>query len=205
MVLLRKIIQGKEPRGKMAPGTIPKPEGTVVEVEGAKNAGLTFTRPPSEEESSGGESEEPKPELPQWVMSLPAVNASLNGLATVLLLTGYVLIKLKHAHSHKVCMLASFATSIVFLGCYLVYHYYAGSKKFPGTGTIRTVYLAILVTHIILAAAVPVLASMTMYRAFRGQWEKHKRIARITFPIWVYVSITGVVIYFMLYHWPVTA
>lgn len=210
LVLLRKILQGKEPRGKMASPALPK--GTVVEVEGAKAAGLTFTRPSSEDEpnsstvtESEARGDEPRSTLPDWVRALPAVNASLNGLATILLLTGYVLIKLKHAHSHKVCMLSSFATSIVFLGCYLVYHWFAGSKKFPGTGTIRTVYLLILVTHIVLAAAVPVLASMTMYRAFRGQWEKHKRIARITFPIWVYVSVTGVVIYVMLYHWPVSA
>ncbi|WP_166821590.1 DUF420 domain-containing protein [Thalassoroseus pseudoceratinae] len=140
-------------------------------------------------------------DVPEWVNSLPTVNASLNGLATVLLAVGYVLIRSGRVTAHKWTMLGSFAVSIVFLGCYLVYHYYIGSKKFAGTGAVRTVYLLILVTHIILAAAVPFLASITIYRGLMGQWEKHRRIARITWPIWMYVSVTGVIIYFMLYHW----
>ncbi len=139
--------------------------------------------------------------MPEWVNLLPTVNASLNGLATVLLAVGYVLIRRGRVTAHKWTMLSSFAVSIVFLGCYLVYHYYVGSKKFPGTGAVRIVYLAILVTHIILAAAVPFLASITIYRGLKGQFDKHRRIARITWPIWMYVSVTGVIIYFMLYHW----
>ena len=139
--------------------------------------------------------------MPEWVNLLPTVNASLNGLATVLLAVGYVLIRRGRVTAHKWTMLGSFAVSIVFLGCYLVYHYYVGSKKFPGTGAVRIVYLAILVTHIILAAAVPFLASITIYRGLKGQFDKHRRIARITWPIWMYVSVTGVIIYFMLYHW----
>lgn len=139
--------------------------------------------------------------MPEWVTYLPTVNASLNGLATVLLAIGYVLIRSGRVTAHKRTMLGAFAVSIVFLACYLVYHYYAGSKKFPGTGAVRIVYLSILVTHIILAAAVPFLASVTIYRGLTGQWEKHRRIARITWPIWMYVSVTGVIIYFMLYHW----
>ncbi len=139
--------------------------------------------------------------MPEWVTYLPTVNASLNGLATVLLAVGYLLIRRGHVTAHKRTMLGSFAVSIVFLACYLVYHYYAGSKKFPGTGAVRIVYLSILVTHIILAAAVPFLASLTIYRGLKGQWDKHRRIAKITWPIWMYVSVTGVIIYFMLYHW----
>ena len=145
-------------------------------------------------------------ELVQW---LPAVNASLNGLATVLLLCGYVAIKRRQIGVHKTLMLSAFATSILFLGCYLTYHWALHSltgeagKKFPGVGFIRPIYFTILITHVILAAAVPVLALMTIYRAWKQNWAGHKRIAVITFPIWVYVSITGVVIYFMLYHWPV--
>ncbi len=147
---------------------------------------------------------------PDWVTTLPAINAALNALATVLLVSGYIQIRRGNRQAHKKIMLTAFATSIVFLACYLVYHFalkhYTGSssKPFPGVGTIRSVYLTILVTHVILAAAVPVLASMTIYRALKADWVRHRRIARITFPIWVYVSVTGVVIYFMVYHWPAT-
>jgi uncharacterized membrane protein YozB (DUF420 family) len=136
------------------------------------------------------------------VARLPFVNASLNSLAVVLLFIGYALIQSRRITAHKWTMLAAFATSIAFLACYLVYHAYAGSKPFPGTGFIRPVYFAILISHIILAAAVPPLALTTIYRGLRGDWEKHLRIARVTFPIWVYVSLTGVIIYLMLYHWP---
>lgn len=207
MALLRRILEGKDPRGKMVTASTPPPEGTSVEVEGGQAAGLTFTR--RNDNSDQADQGQPSPDghakqAPEWVLLLPTLNASLNGLATVLLLTGYVLIKRKHAHAHKACMLASFGTSIVFLVFYSIYHVMiGGSKPFSGTGAIRVLYFAILIPHIILAAAVPVLASMTIYRAYRGQWDRHKRIAKITFPIWVYVSITGVVIYFMLYHWPV--
>ena len=205
MALLRRIVQGKAPRGKMMGSSTPKPTGPQVEVEGAQAAGLTITRPDSEH--AGGDESDPATDqpdnaVPAWIRSLPAVNASLNGLATILLLAGYVMIKSRRPTAHKVLMLSSFGTSIVFLACYLIYHFNVGSKKFPGEGAIKTVYLLILVTHIILAMAVPVLASMTIYRAWRGQWERHRSIARITFPIWVYVSVTGVIIYLMLYQWP---
>jgi uncharacterized membrane protein YozB (DUF420 family) len=139
--------------------------------------------------------------MPDWVSQLPAVNASLNGLATVLLVVGYGLILQNRRKAHERVMLAAFAVSVVFLGCYLVYHAYAGSKPFTGTGLMRPVYFSILISHIVLAALVPVLAGLTIYRGLTGQWEKHKRIARVTFPIWLYVSITGVMIYVMLYHW----
>lgn len=209
MALLRRILLGEAPRGKMVTESTSPLEGTPVEVEGGKAAGLTFTR--QTDDSDQGDQGQSSPgehakQVPEWVLFLPTLNASLNGLATVLLITGYVLIKRKHAHSHKVCMLASFGTSIVFLVFYSIYHVMiGGSKPFSGTGAIRVLYFSILIPHIALAAAVPVLASMTIYRAWRGQWDRHKKIAKITFPIWVYVSITGVVIYFLLYHWPVSA
>ena len=145
--------------------------------------------------------------MPFWVSSLPAVNASLNGLAFVLLVVGWVLIRRGHRDAHKKTMLAAFGTSILFLTVYLLYHgamvHYTGEGqvKFQGTGAVRAVYFAILITHVVLAVAVPVLAIVTIRRGLRQQWEAHRRIARITFPIWVYVSLTGVIIYLMLYHW----
>ena len=148
------------------------------------------------------------PQIPDWVLMLPAVNASLNGLATLLLVGGYVLIRRGNVEAHKRTMLTAFVVSVAFLACYLVYHFqlqhYTGEagKKFPGTGVARTVYLGILLSHVVLAAVVPVLALVTLYRGLRGQFDRHRRIARITFPIWVYVSVTGVIIYFMVYHWP---
>lgn len=153
--------------------------------------------------------EEGKPRVsPGWVLRLPTVNASLNALATLLLLAGYGLIKLGRPEAHKTAMLSAFVTSSLFLGFYLLYHFslrhYTGasSRPFTGEGMIRTIYLTILATHVILAMAVPVLAGITIYRGLTSQWERHKRIARITFPIWLYVSVTGVIIYAMLYHWP---
>lgn len=140
-------------------------------------------------------------EIPEWVQSLPTVNASLNALATALLIAGFALIKAGRKDAHKKVMLSAFGVSVVFLVCYLVYHGFAGSKSFTGTGPVRIVYFAILITHIILAAAVPVLALITIRRGLKCEWERHRRMAKITFPIWLYVSITGVVIYLMLYHW----
>jgi protein SCO1/2 len=148
-------------------------------------------------------------EVPGWIETLPAVNAGLNGLATALLIAGYVCIRREATETHKRLMLTAFGTSILFLVCYLTYHFGlqhytgSGSRSFPGTGGVRIVYLSILITHIILAAAVPFLACITIYRGLKSQWEQHRKIARITFPIWLYVSVTGVVIYAMLYHWAV--
>ena len=149
--------------------------------------------------------------MPDWVAVLPAVNASLNALATVLLLTGYVLIKRKRRELHATAMISAFGTSVVFLVCYLVYHYalfhYTGEsgKKFRGTGIIRPIYFTILISHVFLAVPVAVLALVTLLRAWRQKWDAHRRLARITFPIWVYVSVTGVIIYGLLYHWPAPA
>lgn len=152
---------------------------------------------------------DPLSKLPSWAQRLPATNAALNALATLLLLNGFFAIKAKRPKLHKMLMLYAFATSVVFLGCYLSYHWalhtYTGEhgKKFVGGPRITQVYYAILISHVILAAAVPVLASMTIWKGLHEQWESHRRWARVTFPIWLYVSITGVVIYGMLYHWNV--
>ena len=138
--------------------------------------------------------------MPDWIRQLPAVNASLNGLATVLLVTGYVLIKRGHRAAHQRAMLGAFGTSVLFLACYVVYHAYAGSKPYPASGVDRYVYWAILASHVVLAAAVPFLAIATIWRAWQQDWTRHRALARITFPIWLYVSVTGVIIYWMLYH-----
>jgi uncharacterized membrane protein YozB (DUF420 family) len=133
---------------------------------------------------------------------LPTVNATLNTLSAVLLVWGYILIRRKQIDRHRRVMLTAFTTSTLFLICYLVYHFeIGGSKPFGHEGTtIRTVYFVILITHTILAAAVPVLAIITLRRALAARYDKHRRIARWTLPIWLYVSVTGVVVYLMLYH-----
>lgn len=133
------------------------------------------------------------------VHSLPAVNAILNGTAAILLFTGYRLIRRGRVQAHKRVMLSAFCVSVAFLVCYLIEHYEVGMVYYQKTGLIRTVYLSILTTHTILAAAVPVLAIITLMRALRGDFKRHYRIARWTFPIWMYVSVTGVVVYLMLY------
>ena len=148
-------------------------------------------------------------DLPGWAATLPTVNALLNSLATTLLVAGFVLIKKNKRDAHRNVMLTAFGTSVVFLGCYLVYHFalhhYTGThgKAFLETGAARVVYLAILISHVVLAAVVPVFAIITIVRGLNADWERHRKIAKITFPIWLYVSVTGVVIYLMLYHWPV--
>ena len=134
------------------------------------------------------------------VHDLPAVNASLNATSTVLLLTGYTLIRRGQRDQHRKVMTAAFGVSVLFLICYVVYHAQVGSVKFQGQGWLRPVYFTILITHVILAATVPVLAVMTLRRAWKGEFARHRKLARITFPIWLYVSITGVVVYLMLYH-----
>ena len=134
------------------------------------------------------------------VHELPAVNATLNALAALLLVTGYVLIRRRRWIAHRNVMTAALACSVLFLISYLIYHAQVGSVRFPGTGTPRTIYLAILLTHTVLAAAVPVLAGITVVRAWRSHFPQHRRIARWTLPIWLYVSVTGVVVYWMLYR-----
>lgn len=131
---------------------------------------------------------------------LPAVNASLNALSACLLTAGWVCIRQKRVNAHRTCMLAALVTSVAFLATYTVYHLQAGSKPFVGPPALRLIYLAILLTHTVLAAAVPVLALVTLARGLKRQDERHRAIARWTLPIWWYVSVTGVVIYVMLYH-----
>ena len=136
------------------------------------------------------------------VRDLPAVNAMLNATAAVLLVCGYILIRRRAIAAHRKVMLAAFATSTVFLCCYLIYHYNVGSVRFPRTGAIRSLYLSILATHTALAAAVPPLAIITLSRGLGARFDRHRRIARWTLPVWLYVSVTGVVVYWMLYQMP---
>lgn len=135
------------------------------------------------------------------VQDLPTLNASLNSIAGILLLIGYISIKQGKQELHKKMMWSALVVSAFFLTSYLIYHYHVPSKKFPDLGWIKTVYLIILIPHIILAAVMVPMILKTFWHAYREEWEKHKKIARITFPIWMYVSVTGVIVYLMLYHW----
>lgn len=130
---------------------------------------------------------------------LATVNATLNACATVLLLSGYVSIRRGRRETHRRFMVAAFCCAIAFLVSYLVYHFEVGSVPFQGSGGVRTVYFTILISHTVLAAVVPVLAIITLRRGLGGRFAAHRRIARWTLPIWLYVSVTGVVIYWMLY------
>ncbi|MBI5764979.1 MAG: DUF420 domain-containing protein [Planctomycetes bacterium] len=134
------------------------------------------------------------------VRDLPHVNALLNTAATILLIAGYFFIRQKRIAAHKTCMIGATIVSTAFLACYLIYHFEVGSVKFTGQGAIRTVYFSILLSHTMLAATVPVFVGITLVRAFRGLFEKHRRVARWTLPIWLYVSVTGVLVYLMLYQ-----
>ncbi|HEY7392451.1 MAG TPA: DUF420 domain-containing protein [Bryobacteraceae bacterium] len=131
---------------------------------------------------------------------LPSVNAVLNATAAVLLVWGYTLIRRKRIETHRKVMQTAFAVSCAFLVCYLVYHFKVGHVVFQKTGAIRTVYLSLLASHTVLAAAVPVLAIVTLRRGLAAKFDRHRRIARWTLPVWLYVSVTGVVVYLMLYH-----
>jgi len=133
------------------------------------------------------------------VSQLPTLNAALNSLSAVLLFAGYLFIRAKNREAHRRCMLAAFACSMLFLISYLLYHFQVGSVGFKGQGWIRPVYFTILITHTILATAVVPLALITLVRALREKFDAHRRIARWTLPIWLYVSVTGVVVYLMLY------
>jgi uncharacterized membrane protein YozB (DUF420 family) len=131
---------------------------------------------------------------------LPALNAMLNATSAVLLLIGYGLIRRGRIQAHRRVMIAAFSVSVLFLISYLIYHYQVGSVYFQGTGAIRAVYLTILLTHTTLAALVPFLAVITLRRGLIKRYESHRRIARWTLPIWLYVSVTGVIVYWMLYQ-----
>jgi uncharacterized membrane protein YozB (DUF420 family) len=138
------------------------------------------------------------------VEDLPALNALLNSASALLLLTGYYFIRRRQPRIHRIFMIAAFVSSCLFLTSYIVYHANVGTVHFTGRGFIRPVYLSILTTHTILAAAVPVLAVITLIRALRGKFSAHRAVARWTLPVWLYVSVTGVIIYVLLYRlsWP---
>ncbi len=131
---------------------------------------------------------------------LPALEAAFNSLTVALLLAGYYFIRRKNVRAHRACMLSAVASSVLFLACYLTYHFLRGVVRFPGHGWARGAYLALLGSHTILAAAIVPLVLVTLYRAWRKRFDSHRRIARWTLPIWLYVSMTGVVVYWVLYH-----
>jgi uncharacterized membrane protein YozB (DUF420 family) len=131
---------------------------------------------------------------------LPAVNATLNAISGILLICGWLLIKRGDRRRHRAAMLAAFTASALFLISYVVYHLNVGSVPFQGRGPVRVIYFAILITHIILAAAILPLALITLSRALAQRFDRHRQIARWTLPVWLYVSVTGVVIYVMLYR-----
>jgi len=134
------------------------------------------------------------------VHDLPAVNALLNALSGLLLLVGFILIRTRRIEQHRKVMLAAFATSTVFLVCYVVYHAQVGSVRFTRGGFVRPLYFSILITHVVLAAAVVPLALVTLSRGLAKRYPRHRAIARWTFPIWLYVSVTGVLVYVLLYQ-----
>jgi putative membrane protein len=131
---------------------------------------------------------------------LPALNATLNGISAMLICTALVLIKQGRRRGHRNAMLAAVVSSTLFLASYLYYHFHAGTTRFQGTGGARTVYFAILGSHTLLAAAVPFLVAISVTLALRGRYERHRAWARWTAPIWLYVSVTGIAVYVMLYH-----
>lgn len=134
------------------------------------------------------------------VRDLPTLNAFLNAGAAALLVWGWVLIRRGRKQEHRKAMLGAFTLSLLFLVSYLFYHAQAGSVRFQGTGAVRTLYFAVLLSHTVLAALVPPLAVVTLSRGLRGRFDRHRRIARWTLPVWLYVSVTGVAVYLMLYH-----
>lgn len=132
--------------------------------------------------------------------TLPTLNAALNATSALFLLVGYSFIRRKRITPHKICMVIAFLVSTLFLTSYLYYHAQHGATPFPGRGWVRAVYFAVLIPHVILAAVILPLALVTLFRAWKGQFGRHKRLARWTFPLWLFVSVTGVVVYWMLYH-----
>ena len=131
---------------------------------------------------------------------LPHVNACLNGTSAVLLFSGYLFIRSGNVAAHRACQLSALAVSILFLASYLTYHFNHGTTRFQGTGVARPIYFTVLTSHTILAMVIVPLVVLTFYRAFRQDFTRHRRIARITLPLWLYVSITGVIVYLMLYQ-----
>jgi uncharacterized membrane protein YozB (DUF420 family) len=139
--------------------------------------------------------------VPEQYTIFPVIDASLNGASTVLLLTGRWFISRRRIAAHRAFMLSAFVTSTLFLISYLYYHAHVGSVHFQGTGWSRPVYFTVLISHVVLAVVIVPLVIITLGRALRERFDKHRAIARWTFPLWLYVSVTGVLVYFMLYHW----
>ena len=201
LAALRRVLSG---RRETPEANRPLPPMSEMKPAGDDAASL----PPAATYLVQAEAGDPMDRLPQWSRPLPAVNAVLNAAATALLLAALVAIKSGRKTLHRNLMFGAIAVSGVFLASYLTYHYALTSstglrgKPFEGVGGARTAYYTILWTHIPLAALVPVLAVVAVRRALAGQYEAHKRITRWAFPVWMYVSVTGVIIYGMLYHWP---
>jgi len=137
----------------------------------------------------------------ELIRFLPTLNAMLNATSGILLIIGYVCIRRRNVQAHRACMISALVSSSLFLVSYLTYHYHAGTTRFAGTGAARTVYLIILTTHTILAAVIVPFVLVTVTRALRGRFDRHRRVARWTLPMWLYVSVTCVIFYLMLYHW----
>lgn len=138
--------------------------------------------------------------ISDYIPYLPHLNACLNATSAVLLFTGYSFIRARNVAAHRACQIAALAISILFLASYLTYHYHHGATRFQGTGIVRPIYFTILLSHTILAIVIVPLVIVTFYRAFRNDFMRHRRIARVTLPLWLYVSITGVIVYLMLYQ-----
>ena len=137
---------------------------------------------------------------PEYISYLPHLNACLNTTSAILLFSGYRFIRSGNVAAHRTCQVSALAVSLLFLTSYLTYHYNHGATRFQGTGLVRPIYFTILTSHTILAMVIVPLVILTFYRAFRGDFLRHRRIARITLPLWLYVSITGVIVYLMLYQ-----
>jgi uncharacterized membrane protein YozB (DUF420 family) len=135
-----------------------------------------------------------------FISYLPHLNACLNGTSAVLLFSGYSFIRSGNVVAHRTCQVSALVVSILFLASYLTYHYHHGATRFQGTGLARPIYFTILISHTILAVVIVPLVALTFYRALRQDFARHRRIARITLPLWLYVSITGVIVYLMLYQ-----
>ena len=138
--------------------------------------------------------------MPEYIPYLPHINAMLNAGSALLLLAGFRFIRLGRIDAHRNCQLAALSTSTLFLVSYLTYHFYHGATRFSGQGLVRPFYFVLLISHTILAVVIVPLIMITLYRAARGDFVRHRKIARWTLPLWLYVSVTGVIVYLMLYH-----
>src|ERR1044071_4641425 len=137
----------------------------------------------------------------ETIRFLPTLNAILNATSGILVLVGFLFIRRKRVEAHRACMIAAVCVSILFFISYIVYHYHHGATRFPGTGLVRPLYFVILISHTILAVVIVPFVIVTLTRALRGQFSRHMKVARWTLPMWLYVSVTGVVVYLMLYQW----